>query len=96
MAEVECKDIIYIIVANTLACEILKVIGCYHVIHKSYMTNKERKAYVESKINTSDFQKFFYFDLNKLVKRRGGMGEKNIYVTPSFLNNISQEIAYTD
>lgn len=35
-------------------------------------------------------------DLNKFVKRRGGMGEKNIYVTPSFLNNISQEIAYTD
>lgn len=62
MAEVESKDIIYIIVANTLACEILKVIGCYHVIHKSYMTNKERKAYVEAKVNTLDFQKSFFFD----------------------------------
>lgn len=49
MAEVESKDIIYIIVANTLACKILKVIGCYHVIHKSYVTNKERKAYMEAK-----------------------------------------------
>lgn len=61
------------------------------------MTNNGRKAYGEAKINTLDFQKSFYFDcLNKLVKRRGGMGEKRIYVTPSFLNNISQEIAYTD
>lgn len=40
--------------------------------------------------------RFSLIDLNKLVKRRRGMGEKNIYVTPSFLNNISQEIAYTD
>lgn len=57
----------YIIDANTLACdsfgggsgEILKVIKCCHVIHKSYMTDKERKAHGEAKVNTWDFRNCF-------------------------------------
>lgn len=42
--------------------KILKVIGCCHVIHKFFMTDKERKAYNEEKVKALDFYKSFYFN----------------------------------